>query len=44
MKNLTVKELLEVQGGNGGNSLSVYDNGTGEGCTPNPFKDILKGR
>ena len=41
MRNLTKEELLEVQGGNGGFSISVHDNGN-DGCIDDPFAKIIK--
>ena len=41
MKNLTKKELLEIQGRNGEFSISVYDNGNG-GYIDEPFAKIIK--
>ena len=41
MRNLTKEELIKVQGGNGGFSMSVHDNGNG-GCIDDPFAKIIK--
>lgn len=41
MRNLTKEELLEVQGGNGGFSMSVHDN-ENDGCIDDPFAKIFK--
>lgn len=42
MRNLTKEELIKVQGGDSGMSISVKDDGDGEGCITNPFKIIFK--
>ncbi len=42
MRNLTKEELIKVQGGDSGMSISVKDDGDGKGCITDPFKIIFK--
>lgn len=42
LENLNRRELITLQGGSGETgALSVYDDGSGKGCIPDPFRDIL---
>lgn len=42
LENLKKRELITIQGRNGETgSLPVYDDGSGKGCIPDPFKDIM---